>query len=166
MVDGAFEASMYYTLATGKTLFITEFANQNPSYPLELKAQEYIRFYKAMKTLPYVGAAFAFVSSASDPTFESQSWRKENGALTVIPGIVGSRDVQAPSGTHKVVASLLNVRQHPWAGNVEPPLVRQLRGGEFVTVRGVYKTPAMEFGWACLSPNGNEWVSMKYLAAI
>jgi len=54
-------------------------------------------------------------------------------------------------------AGILNVRAHPWSGKVEPPKVRQLVLGAKVFVTCTCN------GWACISPDGNEWVSQKYL---
>mgnify|MGYP000701766363 CR=1 FL=1 len=66
-------------------------------------------------------------------------------------------------GTHTVVAGVLNVRRWPWTGNAEPPVVRQVRLGERVVVRGWYRPDGLPTGWACLSPNANEWVNGRYL---
>jgi hypothetical protein len=35
-----------------------------------------------------------------------------------------------------------------------------------VTVVGVYKPDNLPFGWACLSPDGDRWVSMQWLAPV
>jgi hypothetical protein len=168
--DGVRAVELYRALAPNKTLFITEFSNQSQFISPTSKAAEYVRFYAAMKTLPYVGAAFAFVASASSPEFRREVWRNEDGSLTAIPAIVGNRNQSPPpippvipSGMHRVNSTLLNVRTFPWTGATQPPSVYQLSKDGLVRVLGIYKTPGMEFGWGCLSNNSNEWVSMKFL---
>jgi len=69
--------------------------------------------------------------------------------------------------THFVFsATVLNVRQFPWTGVRIPAVVRQLNLGQQVKVFGVYRPNTLNFGWGCISANGDEWVSMKYLKAI
>jgi hypothetical protein len=72
----------------------------------------------------------------------------------------------AAAATHRVTAVELNVRLHPYTGAVEPPKVGTLPQGARVTVLGVYKPDGLAFGWACLSPDGDRWVSMQWLAPI
>jgi hypothetical protein len=68
--------------------------------------------------------------------------------------------------THRVTAEQLSVRAHPWTGRVEPPRLRLLAQGTTVRVFGVYQPPELEFGWGCISPDGNEWVSMQFVQAM
>jgi hypothetical protein len=68
--------------------------------------------------------------------------------------------------THRVTATELNVRQYPYTGAVEPPKLGTLLQGARVTVVGVYKPDNLPFGWACLSPDGDRWVSMQWLAPV
>jgi hypothetical protein len=70
------------------------------------------------------------------------------------------------TATHSVTATELNVRLHPYTGALEPPKLGTLREGERVTVIGVFKPDKLPFGWACLSPDGDRWVSMQWLAPI
>jgi hypothetical protein len=58
----------------------------------------------------------------------------------------------------------LNMRGFPWTGATAPPVMRVLQNGETVTVYSVCKFGSMAYGWALISPNGNEWVSARYLS--
>jgi hypothetical protein len=71
-----------------------------------------------------------------------------------------------PAGTHRVTAIQLNIRQFPWVGAVQPPLVGTLDQGAVITVLGVYQPAGQTFGWGCLSADGNQWVSMQWVAAL
>jgi hypothetical protein len=73
-----------------KLLFITEFSNPAPEVDKHLKAQQYVRLYQMLRTVPGLAAAFCFAVSASSG-FGSETWRKEDGGLTAIPGVVGAR---------------------------------------------------------------------------
>jgi hypothetical protein len=80
-----------------KLLFVTEFANVARSYDPP-RGAEYVAYWKALRHVKNLGAAFAFVVSASnhgtdpvvDPGFRYQVWRSESGELSGIPGIVGA----------------------------------------------------------------------------
>ena len=67
--------------------------------------------------------------------------------------------------TLTVTAQVLNVRLFPWTGSREPPILRLLRAGTRVVVCGVYQPAGLAYGWACISPDGGEWVSCRYLEA-
>ena len=69
-------------------------------------------------------------------------------------------------GTHRVTAEQLSVRAHPWTGRLEPPRLRLLAQGTVVRVFGVYQPAGQQFGWGCISPDGNEWVSMQWVQAL
>ena len=73
-----------------KLLFITEFSNPDPNTDKQAKGQQYQRYYKMLRALPGIGAAFSFVSSASTG-FSAETWRDESGMASAIPGIVGAR---------------------------------------------------------------------------
>ena len=73
-----------------KLLFITEFSNPTPDTDKQTKGQQYQRYYKLLRGLPGLGAAFSFVVSASFG-FASETWRDESGLATQIPGLVGAR---------------------------------------------------------------------------
>jgi hypothetical protein len=73
---------------------------------------------------------------------------------------------QTAAATHRVKATLLNIREFPWVGAVVPPIAGTLAQGAGVTVLGIYKTDAMPFGWGCISPDGNQWISMQWVDAI
>lgn len=65
--------------------------------------------------------------------------------------------------THRVTAVQLSVRAHPWTGRLEPPRLRLLDQGQAIHIFAVYHPAALEFGWGCLSVDGNEWVSMEFV---
>jgi hypothetical protein len=73
-----------------KVLFITEFSNPDPNTDKQTKGQQYQRYYKLLRALPGLGAAFSFVVSASSG-FSAETWRDESGVATPIPGLVGAR---------------------------------------------------------------------------
>lgn len=60
----------------------------------------------------------------------------------------------------------LNVRLHPWLGNVTPGIKRVLDKNARVRVYSVCKPAGYAAGWGLISLDGNEWVSMHYLAAL
>ena len=73
-----------------KLLFITEFSNPNPAVDPATRGREYVRYYESVRSVPGLGAAFAFVVSAS-ANFPHEVWRLEDGSLTEIPGRIGGR---------------------------------------------------------------------------
>jgi hypothetical protein len=77
-------------LFPNKLLFITEFANVAAATSQAERAGQYVAYYKSLRHVPNLGAAFAFVVSASDPAFAPSAWRTEQGALTAIPSLVGA----------------------------------------------------------------------------
>lgn len=77
-----------------KQLFITSFGNLNGSTPSSVKAHEYINFYNQVQPIPAIGAAFAFALSGSGLS-PNTAWRLEDGTLTDIPKIIGSRPMAA-----------------------------------------------------------------------
>jgi hypothetical protein len=72
----------------------------------------------------------------------------------------------APAGTHRVTAIKLNIREFPFVGAVAPPLVGTLDQGAVITVLGVYQPANLAIGWGCISPDGNQWVSMQWVEAV
>lgn len=73
-----------------KLLFITEFSNPTEHTNLRTKAQQYVEYYRRLRNKPGIGAAFCFLSSAS-AFFPHEAWRREDGTLTEIPQVIGSR---------------------------------------------------------------------------
>lgn len=73
-----------------KLLFITEFSNPTDNTDTRTKGQQYVNYYKRLRSLSGMGAAFSFVLSAS-AYFPNEAWRLEDGTLTDIPKIVGAR---------------------------------------------------------------------------
>ena len=79
-----------------KLLFITEFSNPTQGTDKATKGQQYVRYYQHLRSVPGLGAAFAFVLSSSSG-FDTETWRTEGGLVTEIPGLVGARtDVVSP----------------------------------------------------------------------
>ncbi len=74
-----------------KLLFITEFSNPTDNTDLATKGRQIVNYYKRLRDLPGMGAAFAFLLSAS-AYFPNEAWRLEDGTVTPIPGIVGARN--------------------------------------------------------------------------
>lgn len=73
-----------------KLLFVTEFSNPTPDTDKQSKGQQYQRYYKLLRAVPGLAAAFSFVVSASSG-YSSETWRDESGTVTQIPGLVGAR---------------------------------------------------------------------------
>jgi hypothetical protein len=74
-----------------KLLFITEFSNPGDKTDAAAKGSQYVSYYKRLRNVPGLGAAFAFVLSGSTG-FNHEVWRLENGTPTAIPAIVGGRN--------------------------------------------------------------------------
>lgn len=74
-----------------KLLFITEFSNPSPQVDMHTKGRQYLEYYRLLRQNAGIGAAFSFVLSASTG-FPHEAWRREDGEMTVIPAIIGSRD--------------------------------------------------------------------------
>jgi murein DD-endopeptidase MepM/ murein hydrolase activator NlpD len=74
-----------------KLLFITEFSNPTDNTSTTTKGNQYVNYYKRLRNLTGLGAAFSFVVSGSSG-FPNEVWRLENGTLTEIPKIVGARN--------------------------------------------------------------------------
>jgi hypothetical protein len=74
-----------------KLLFITEFSNPSPQVDMQSKGRQYLEYYRLLRQYAGIGAAFSFVLSAS-ADFPHEVWRREDGEMTVIPAIIGSRD--------------------------------------------------------------------------
>lgn len=73
-----------------KLLFVTEFSNPTEHTPHKVKGQQYAAYYQALRAEGGLGAAFAFVSSASSG-FPHEAWRTEGGELTEIVSEVEHR---------------------------------------------------------------------------
>jgi hypothetical protein len=73
-----------------KLLFITEFSNTSPTADAQSKGAQYVEFYRRLRVVPGVGAAFAFVMSAS-ANFPHEVWRAEDGRASAVPALVGKR---------------------------------------------------------------------------
>lgn len=75
-----------------KLLFITEFSNPMPHVDARAKGEQYVQYYQLLRREPGLGAAFAFVLSAS-ANFPHEAWRLEDGRLSEIVGVVARRAV-------------------------------------------------------------------------
>lgn len=73
-----------------KLLCITEFSNPAPNVDLAAKGDQYVKYYQLLRGVPGLGAAFAFVASAS-ANFPYEAWRGEDGRLSPIVDVVGRR---------------------------------------------------------------------------
>ncbi|HLF00986.1 MAG TPA: M23 family metallopeptidase [Anaerolineales bacterium] len=89
--DGGLVYEEYRRRYPGKLLFITEFSNPNAQADMRTKGNQYVNYYKRLRSLPGLGAAFSFVLSGSSG-FPHEVWRLENGTPTDIPGLVGQRN--------------------------------------------------------------------------
>ncbi len=80
----------YHRRYPDKLLFITEFSNPHADIDRRTKAQQYVNYFKALRHLPGLGAAFSYLVSSS-MGYEHEAWRDEAGNISEIPGIVGAR---------------------------------------------------------------------------
>lgn len=73
-----------------KLLFVTEFGNPQESKPTV--AEQYRRYYAALRAVPGLGGAFAYVISTSSPVESPRwAWRSEDGTDVGIAAVVGDR---------------------------------------------------------------------------
>lgn len=73
-----------------KLLFVTEFGN--PAQPKAVVAEQYGRYYGALRRVPGLGAAFAYVLSTSNPEESARwAWRDEAGRDQGLAAEVGLR---------------------------------------------------------------------------
>lgn len=75
-----------------KLLFITEFSNPSPNVDAAAKGDQYAAYYQQLRAEAGLGAAFAFVSSASTG-YPHETWRAEDGRVSPIVGRVGQRTI-------------------------------------------------------------------------
>lgn len=73
-----------------KLLFITEFSNPSSETAPRVKGQQYVEYYRRLREVKGVGAAFSFVLSAS-ANFPHEVWRGEDGRASEITTLVGRR---------------------------------------------------------------------------
>ena len=73
-----------------KLLFITEFSNPSSETSPRAKGQQYVEYYRRLREVTGVGAAFSFVISAS-ANFPHEIWRSEDGRASEIATLVGRR---------------------------------------------------------------------------
>ena len=93
-MDSEKKASFFRVLRRNypeKMIFLTEFGNVNALTNLAVKGREYVKFYKAIRHSPGVGAAFAQVLSSAGP-FSELAWRTKDGKQTDIVVEIKARD--------------------------------------------------------------------------
>lgn len=74
-----------------KLLFITEFSNPFSEVSARSKGQQYVDYYRRLRNVKGLGAAFSFVLSASS-NFPYEVWRGEDGHISDIAQLVGNRN--------------------------------------------------------------------------
>jgi hypothetical protein len=85
-----FGFTLYRQRFPEKLLFITEFGN--PAQPKPVVAEQYARYYGALRRAPGLGAAFAYVVSTSNPAESALwAWRDEAGQDLGLAAEVGRR---------------------------------------------------------------------------
>jgi murein DD-endopeptidase MepM/ murein hydrolase activator NlpD len=89
-LDGGLGYQFYRDTWPDKLLLITEFSNPAPDVDWFTKANQYVKYYRHLRDRPGVGAAFAFVVSAS-ANYPYETWRDESGQSTPVAGVIGSR---------------------------------------------------------------------------
>ncbi len=73
-----------------KLLFVTEFSNPTHNVDSAAKGAQYVRYFRATRNEPGLGAVFAFVVSAS-ANFPHEAWRFEDGQISGIVAPVAAR---------------------------------------------------------------------------
>jgi hypothetical protein len=144
--DGYMLAFLPFTLDPNDGWKISDYTYAYPEVLKYLVAER----GKPNAMMPASTAAASSASAATTPTIAASS------STTATP---------TAGGTHRVTSTQLSVRAYPWTGQAEPPRLRLLEQGMLIRVYGVYKLPEQAFGWGCISPDGNEWVSMEYVRA-
>jgi murein DD-endopeptidase MepM/ murein hydrolase activator NlpD len=74
-----------------KLLFITEFSNPFSEVTARSKGQQYVDYYRRLRNVKGLGAAFSFVLSASS-NFPHEVWRGEDGQVSDIAQLIGNRN--------------------------------------------------------------------------
>lgn len=88
--DGGLNYEYYRSQWPDKLILITEFSNTSTTVDAFVKANQYLNYYRHLHNQPRVGAAFAFVVSASSG-YEFEAWRDERGQPSPVAGVIGSR---------------------------------------------------------------------------
>ncbi len=77
-----------------KLLFVTEFCNPSAGVSNQAKGRQYLEFYRMLREIPGIGAAFAYTLSASNG-HGAIVWRDEKNGRNPIPGIIGDRAIKS-----------------------------------------------------------------------
>ena len=89
------EGGMYFKAIRerfpAKLIFITEFGNVNRQATPLVKGHEYVKYWRALREFPGIGAAFCQVVSAAHG-YDGMVWRDEAGMLTEIVNKVRERE--------------------------------------------------------------------------
>lgn len=88
--NGGMNWQMYRQRYPDKLLFISEFSNPMAHVPTRTKGEQYVRYYQQLRGVPGLGAAFAFIVSAS-ANFPHEAWRLEDGHVSEIATVVAGR---------------------------------------------------------------------------
>jgi hypothetical protein len=121
----------------------------------------------------YAGGSYTLPPAEQVARFAwyDQQARRDPYVLAVLPFTLDPDDTwrasdYTPASTQRVKAIQLNIREFPFVGQLPPPIVGTLDQGAVITVLGVYQPAGQAFGWGCLSPDGNQWVSLQWVDAI
>ncbi len=82
----------YLQKFSNKPIMITEFSNPIAAVSKTDKGNQYVEYYKSLRNLSGLKAAFSFVISASS-YFGHETWRDENGGQTPIPSILANSTI-------------------------------------------------------------------------
>ena len=82
----------YLQKFSNKPIMITEFSNPIDTVSKTDKGNQYVEYYKSLRNLSGLKAAFSFVISASS-YFGHETWREENGGQTPIPSILANSTI-------------------------------------------------------------------------
>lgn len=88
--EGGHVFELYQARFPGKLLMITEFSNPAAHVGDELKALQYLDFFRGLRKRAGIGAAFAYSISAEEG-HDPVVWRSGRGVGGTIPKIIGSR---------------------------------------------------------------------------
>jgi len=82
---------LYHERFPDKTIIVTEFSNPTLG-PKDEALEQYLEFYRMLKSVSYIKAAMSFIQSSPDPRWAGEAWRKEDGSFKPIVEELGLRD--------------------------------------------------------------------------
>jgi hypothetical protein len=89
--DGGRRFAAFRDLFPDRVLMLTEFGNPLADVPPEVKAQQYVDYFRMLRSVRGLDAAFCYALSSPSGS-ESVVWRREGGESTGIAEAVGHRD--------------------------------------------------------------------------